>query len=517
MEGNAEVLNGGCRRRRLARNGTEHFMAALEERGLFWWHHELLPERHFAPDTSVSGLLKIDEEGRIKLELDGRLHTDKGPMSVLDHAGADLEGRRIEGILKGSNKRVLLFDLMKHGGQFSSNGLSFEGYLAMHCLIGEHPLPRTDGPMRFGEFEIDLTGLEEWMRLGSIEISRTETTISAVHERQSNIEYAMAGGKLALNYQIYGPFLGKHRNRKVELREAAVLRRTLAEPRPLDDLRMEFGLFEDLFVLLTDCEYSLKWPSIHVKDGDTDWAYKWYFLRLRPEADPPRYYESPTNLVQLRDRFGDIVSSWMSKREEFGPGFYLYLAVRRGMKFYPEHRFVNMIWGLEALHRKQQPDDAPTEAEAKMKAKVARIIDQVEAAKDKKWLEKRLRNAHEPNLEQRVFDLFSGVPIKLDSERVRAFATRCQQLRNEISHFGSQRHGHDYQKFVHELSNMSDALAILYHTLILHEIGIEAEILCWWIYESPVSFQRMRTLAEAGLLDPEMLKPAHGSTGAKPA
>ena len=284
--------------------------------------------------------------------------------------------------------------------------------------------------------------------------------------------------------------------------------RSLEKPVTLEDMRMEFGRFEDLFVLLTDSEYPLRWPSIHLKDGKTKWVYKWYSLRLRPDAEPPGYHESPTNYLQLREKFGEVVSTWIGKREKFGPGFYLYLAVRRGMKFYPEHRFVNLIWGLEALHRKKHPDAVPTEAERKMKVKVTRIVQQIKLAKDKKWLENKLKNAHEPSLEQRIFDVLSEVPINLEVDRIRSFAKRCADLRNEISHFGSQRHGENYQEFSLELTNKSEALSVVYHSLILHEIGIQEKILNWWIYEAPHSFRRKRALAEVGLLDAEALKPA---------
>ena len=47
--------------------------------------------------------------------------------------------------------------------------------------------------------------------------------------------------------------------------------------------------------------------------------------------------------------FGAIWSRWKAMRDEFGPGFYLYLGLRRGMAMYIEHRFVNLIWGLEAF------------------------------------------------------------------------------------------------------------------------------------------------------------------------
>jgi len=483
-------------------------MTALEERGLFWWHHEPIPDRHFAPDSSISGLLKVDDDGRITLELDGYLLSDKGSMSVMAREQAELVGKRIEGILKVSNKRVLLFDLIKNGSRFSSNGLSYEGYAAIHCLVGDHPLPKTDGSLLFKEFEIDLSGLEEWLRLGSIQTSRTKTTISARYKREKNIDWLVTGGKLALNYHIHGPRLGKQRDKKVELREAVSLVRSLEKPVTLEDIRTEFGRFEDLFILLTDSEYPLRWPSIHLKDGKMKWAYKWYSLRLRPDAEPPGYHESPTNFLQLREKFGEVVSAWMGKREKFGPGFYLYLAMRRGIKLYPEHRFVNLIWGLEALHRRKHPDAAPTKAEVKIKAKVSRIVGQIELAKDKEWLETKLKNAHEPNLEQRIFDVLSEVPINLEADRVCSFAKRCAGLRNEISHFGSQRHGENYQEFFRELTDKSEALSVVYHALILHEIGIEEKILNWWIYEAFHSFRRKRALVEVGLLDAEALKPA---------
>jgi hypothetical protein len=91
--------------------------------------------------------------------------------------------------------------------------------------------------------------------------------------------------------------------------------------------------------------------------------------------------------------------------------------------------------------------------------------------KDRNWLEERLKNAHEPNLEQRIFDVLSAVPIDLDSKKIRAFAKRCAELRNEISHFGSQRHGGNYRDFFQELSSKAEALSVTYHSLIdVHNI-----------------------------------------------
>ena len=256
-------------------------MTILEERGLFWWHHEPIPDRHFAPDSCVPGLLKIDDDGRVTLELDGRLLNDKGRTLMMFAAeDSELSRKRIEGILKVSNKRVLLFDLVRNGSRFTTNGLSYEEYIAMHCLVGERPLPKTVGSLLFKELEIDLKGLEEWLRLGSIQISRTKNVISVNHKRQKNFKYTLADGKFALNYRIYGPYLGKHRNDKLELSEAASIVCKLKKPVTLEGMGAEFRLFEDLFILLTDSEYRLQWPSLLVSDGKMKWPYKWYFWRV---------------------------------------------------------------------------------------------------------------------------------------------------------------------------------------------------------------------------------------------
>ena len=66
----------------------------------------------------------------------------------------------------------------------------------------------------------------------------------------------------------------------------------------------------------------------------------------------------------------------------------------------------------------------------------------------------------------------------------------------------------DYTDFVHELMKKSEAISVVYHMLILHEIGIDGTTLCWWIYEGFHSYREKRTLVEGGLLDASILKPA---------
>ena len=170
---------------------------------------------------------------------------------------------------------------------------------------------------------------------------------------------------------------------------------------------------------------------------------------------------------------------WRELREHSGPGVYLYLGTKRGMSLYSEHRFVNLIWGIEAFHRKRNSSEPPTS----FTDKVARIISQIGNKKDAKWLTGKLKRAHEPSLADRIAAVLKGLPIGFKSKAINKFAKKCADLRNDISHFGGNKEGGSYIDFVGNLEQYSRSLATLYQYLLLYEIGVDPKILNWWINE----------------------------------
>jgi hypothetical protein len=83
-------------------------------------------------------------------------------------------------------------------------------------------------------------------------------------------------------------------------------------------------------------------------------------------------------------------------------------------------------------------------------------------------------------------------------------------IRNDLSHFGEQRNGIDYQAFIRDVANKNEALSIIYHMIILHEIGIDENMIRTWIYNR--SFSAEAYLVEADLLDKRVRQPAKPST-----
>lgn len=170
------------------------------------------------------------------------------------------------------------------------------------------------------------------------------------------------------------------------------------------------------------------------------------------------------------------------------------------MAMYVEHRFVNLIWGLEAFHRKKGGSSTA------VAAKVKRILDKIDDANDKRWLAKRLEHAHEPSLEQRLFEIFKALPLGLDETKLRTFCHACAKLRNDISHFGGERHDVSYSEFLKDANVKSEALAILYHAVLLHEAGIDAKILRRWVFDNFLSAPIKIHFVQAGLLDKSILR-----------
>ena len=172
---------------------------------------------------------------------------------------------------------------------------------------------------------------------------------------------------------------------------------------------------------------------------------------------PPSYFDCITNFIQIRNTFGSIWETWRSKREDLGPALYFYLVTRRGLPLYLEHRFVSLVWGIEVFHRKQTAASQPSP----LAAKVNRILAQVSRSHDRKWLAKKLENANEPSLGERIFETLSRINLGFEVTRLRAFSDKCATLRNDISHFGGVRHDEiSYNNFIEYLNHASETLAL---------------------------------------------------------
>lgn len=445
-------------------------MAILEDRGVFWWNDEKIPRNQFAPDASVGGKLTIEDNGSIRLELDAIMSGAKHPFESLTNSGKPSK-HNIQGLLNGDDGYVLLLGVVGNGGTMKSNNVSNERYMALNCLVGKSQfMPDADKPLTFRTVILDLAGFEEWLWMQGIEIKRTRKNLRAKYSRPHDHKYVVPFGKVSIVYDLSGPYFGDSKRHTLNLMESASVRITPSKRMLLEDCQTHYQHVEELLILLTSSDYTMAWPTLVLSSGK---RARLYFMRFKTDTKPPAAHECLILFPSIAASFGSLLSLLIEKREQFGPGFYLYLGTRRGMRMFVEHRFVNLIWGLEAFDRRGRGE---VQAEATLQAKIDRILGQVSSGGDRRWLRGKLRHAAEPNLADRLFTIFSALPLPFETNALRKFCGDCQGRRNDISHFGGMRlKGQKYNEFMRDLNKKSDALAALYHFHLLTVIGIDQE------------------------------------------
>ncbi|MDI1296843.1 MAG: hypothetical protein PSY12_13340 [bacterium] len=469
----------------------------IDSRGRFWSAEIAVPDGHFAPEESVTGRLRVRANGRAELDLDATIDLSGSKDAVhriLSYG--EVEGA-ICGFLIDANKHVRLTGLSGNGGSLGGIGPIYERLVANRCLVSRERFKPGREP-RFRWLDLPLNGYEEWIGRGSIDVAKGRRRVSAHYAVQATpMRWQAAAMPLELHQGLQGD--GGKALTELAWRETAFLRLGF----PKADLTVEQAIdlsqrIEDLIVLMADHNQRLEFGLLrHSKKGN---PVQFYFTRSgRDTLEKLQWHKAWARFDQCSDQFGDVVSSWLAKYETYGPGFHLYLGNRRGQAMYYEHRFASLMWGLESLHRAM----VPAESNAAQAAKVARILDQISLKKDRNWAERFLPEQSEPSLANRLVDLFSRLDLGIDRQELATFAQRCARRRNDVSHFGGQRQAGDYDAFLEDIANLSGAVDLLYHALILHITGVPDWLVKRRFIGGPHSYAACAVLAHCGLLVPE--------------
>ncbi|MBW8079445.1 MAG: hypothetical protein GJU76_15535 [Gallionella sp.] len=479
----------------------------VDDHGYFWWSDARISSQQLAPESSVAGVLRVDGEGKIDLELHGVLPNELGVWGAFANGGVEIPpGRGIHGILKGSNRAVVLSGVRRNGGHLATAGISYEKYIAEDALIGKSVLRPEDRPREFNSLRIDLNGFEDWLLLGAIECERNNIELTAYYRAPEDATYPLDEGSLSIRYDLSGPYPGKSRTDRLTLEESAFIEYVPNAPMSLGDLKEQYAILADLFLVLTGSTYRLELPV--VTDATTNQRYQLVFRRQAGTAEKPDRYECWTLFPRIREQFGRSYCAWKKMREDFGPGIGLYVGTERAKDAYVENRFVNLIWGIEALHRKRTSQSAsPRPLEEKIRRIASQIdISKIELAKDRKWLEHLLERAAEPRLEERIFNTFSGLSLGISDEDLRSFAAACADRRNQISHYGGRKESGSYREFVIDLAQRANALSYLYQSLLLREIGVDPEIMRDFMVRGFRSLPIKLAFVQTGLLPASVLQ-----------
>ncbi len=488
---------------------TEPPGTIIEKRGYFRWSDEKTPRGRSLPQQGVPGVLTIREDGKARLNLTESLLQSKAlSLKPLDRNTLDGDQERfkdmcIAGVIDGQSRSVYLMKLVYRSFGRQIDGKVTEEFESELCIVGNTSSKRAEGSLRFSRLSISLAGLEEWRR-GDLLVAGNEKADGPNRSRDvtyvdTSIRYELKDGTISLRTDVHCTAIEGVPYREISLQQYDWLDYQLKRATTPEAMQERFTHIEELLAILTGSYYSLDWPLIYLKNKGNAETYTLYFWRNIEQARRPEIYNLWTIFPQVRDAFGVLYENWKKKRHQYGPGFYLYLGALRGQPMYIEHRFTNLIWGIESLHRGMEP--SPPES-LRLQKKINSILKKAGSilnSDERGWLKSQLRNRTEPPLEYRIASTFSALPWKITKSSLDEFAKRCRERRNEISHYGGPRDRKaSYAVFLRDLMELTEGLTPLYHAALLQEIGLDTKTLdgCG---RMPIGFRIRRGLELAKL------------------
>lgn len=483
----------------------------LKAEGVFRWFK---PGAERDDSQLVAGTLEVATNGVSTLSLTGLLPDDTDTRS-LSFAPQPLDQDRwIVGALKDS-RYVFLRRLASDGTTYGA-ALSHEGFKARDCVVFQHldVFPDLD---KVSKLMVSLDFLGDWASEPAVKVTKTRGGAASSASKPKAQTFKLPGKTLSLKTSISYTAPADSYFREATIRQRTHYESEPKAPQTLEAVRDDFHLLEDVLLMLSDVDVALPWPTVWYDRSPGTY----YFERRRTDPQKVDILKSWSALTWLGKGngidLGTLLTNLQAQQEILGPGLYLYLGIQRASGLYLENRFSTAMFGLESLHRRV----GTTPTQAGLQEKIDRIINDVQLKKDKDWLRARFRNAAEPSLEERLFLTFSELDIGLEPTALRAFAKECADLRNQVAHFGGERHGVSatYEAFVLRMYVLNEALRPLYHAVLLNRIGFDADRIRGYFHRSPYSTQRKLKMKEAGLVfvvPPPPAKPAAAPAAAEP-
>lgn len=467
---------------------SEAKTSLLEERGHFWWHGEAAPKSPYATPFGVPGILTIGQDGRARLNVMESLLKRRfldiaaTERSHLDGNPEALKGKAIAGKIHGQSRCVYLRKLQYRSLGRSVDGKSTEEFHADLSIVGYTTTSRAEKSLRFSDLSISLAGLEEW-RWSDVLIvgeekqdgeNRSRTVTYSVPLRK----YELKEGALSFQSDVHCSAHEGVSYREIQLSQHDSLDYRRKQATTAEAMQQEFTHIEQFLALLTGTYYSLEWPQVSIEHRGQLERYRLFFLRDVERDRKPQMTNLWTTFPQLQLNFGRLYENWREKRRKYGPGFYLFLGSLRSREMYIEHRFANLVWGVESLHRGMTTPPGVSKSHRKRIDSILAKTGTELSGDERKWLISERNKRIEPALAQRIFSTFKGLPWKVTETTLRSFAEKCAARRNDLSHFGGPRtRREDYNLFLRELMKLTAGLTHMYHAALLQEVGVDGKVL----------------------------------------
>lgn len=454
----------------------------VNARGWFWWADETIPEGHFAPANPVPGALTIGPDGETSLRLDGvlpRTNTDVSNQNEMRQCGP------ICGVLDDRTQHVLLVDPIRDGSMTWAHGPCTEEFKSLISMVKDGLFPKNIDTFSVQDIIFPLDGYESWLGFSPFTVSRNKKSgrASAVYAKPKKRSWRQDIGKISIETHLTYSIPGKHE--KITLESRNSLKINFINPLTLLRTKALSESIESFLITITSPKNIVRYPKINLSKKNITLSATMYYARNSGNYYDLRWHECLTRFSYIENDFGSILSKWLHHYENSGPGFYLYVSAFRYKNLYPEHRFANLIWGLESLHRYLYDE---YHKKPEVQEKIERIIDQITLSKDKKYARRSLSYNLKKTLSERLEEMFTTINIGLNELSLKGFSKMCANLRNDISHHGAGTEYKNTLDYLNHLIDLSRGALPLYRAIILKIIGFPDDSIIYATLKSPAAF-----------------------------
>jgi hypothetical protein len=441
-----------------------------------WW----LPSN---PEMRIPGTLKFSTEEGGVLSLHGCFDEKTTMLNPSVILGASTKGKRLTLCECFETKRSV------------SSGLSTSTFYSNLMLIGAH-FPSREG-IRFRNFSVNYTRLDEWMNASAFKISEPERghlTVEYTQPKSHEIQID-DGLRIVIEFRYTPP--GFYRVQT----QATVKHRPYVTIVPADEKGLDYflDLIYDIQNFLTLSAMEPVYPERIVGGTEASKFKVGDHVSYEPVELLFRQFERVRSHAVLRGdlliSFEDIYhqlresfANWIGTRELLGSVRDLYFGTLYNPGAYLQHQFLSLAQALESYHRiRVRSEELPQEEHVQ---RVKRILDAAGEG-DRKWLEEKLRWSNELTFRTRLKELFHGladtVPSVIgDPDK---FAGQVADTRNYLTHYDPELKNRAASGT--ELSKITERLKIVLQICLIRELGLNESTIRFLLMKSWTFRQRL--------------------------
>ena len=441
----------------------------IKTRGYFW-----LPDD---PDNKLPGDLSVSERGEIRVEMLGLF--SELPTAINDRLrGFVSEFDRVLGQVEDGGKVTLERCFYQPRMLSLSGGLSGSELFAEIAYIGAHFENQED--MMFSEFRFSIEGLQDWLLISGIEMDPD------LENRSGSINYQLpeeillhlpGGMELEFLFHLNFPSVS------LPVTEASVSQEAFVHVKVKEQKPKEFVFslghkirhflslalgqdvsYQSIEVFLKHCRDSARerpMPPVRV------------YAQFRPwteEKPAIRWHHALFTFGDVEGRLENLLAAWLTSYETFEPVLNLYFATRHDSSQGLDVRFIQLAQGIEALHRRSNPEMKVMSEKAYEVIKA--MLLQCCPPERREWLNGKLLFANEPSLRKRLRALIEPYKVLFgNANRRKSFIEKVVDTRNYFTHLTKELEGKEARG--QELLTIYDKLEALFQLHLLRLIDFE--------------------------------------------